>query len=96
MEDIGFELDSDRPIEFNNKKKPAEAQKKEDPFAKKAMDKDDGLIVDNDFGDDFEDDYYQEDFEDDKLKKASAKPVVQLEEDIFNKSQSKDPKKQPD
>lgn len=95
MEDIGFELDSDRPIEFNNQRKP-DAQKKDDPFAKKAAEKDDGLIVDNDFGDDFgeEDDYYQEDFEDDK--KVGAKPVVQLEEDIFNKSQSKDPKKQPD
>ena len=87
LEDIGFELDSDRPVEFNNQKKP-ETAKKEDIFAKKA-EKDDGLIADNDFGDDFgDDDYYQEDFEDDSNKKPGkgAKEAAAAEEDIFNKS----------
>jgi hypothetical protein len=36
----------------------------------KRNDTDNGLIADNDFGDDF-DDYYQEDFEDDDNKKSS-------------------------
>lgn len=95
LEDIGFELDSDRPIEFNNKKnQPEQVSKANDPFTDKTKKKDDdnGLIADNDFGDDF-DDYYNEDFEDDDKKEASKKKDGKLEDDIFNKSTSNDAKK---
>ena len=77
MEDIGFDLDSDRPIEFNNNKKPdtkpvaADSKATNDWFAnnnnnnnKKREDTDNGLFVDNNFGDDLEDDY-EDDFDDD-------------------------------
>lgn len=48
------------------------------------MDTDDGLMVDNDFGDDFdEEEYEDEDFEDGKNNKS----------DIFENSRSKDPSK---
>jgi len=69
LDDIGFELDSDRPIEFNNKQKNAGAPKTSNDLfdKKKHNESDNGLFADNDFGDDFEDEY-EEDFEDDKLK----------------------------
>lgn len=74
LEDIGFDLDSDRPIEFNNQKKKDE-DKINDLFGApksnlpKHNDSDNGLFVDNDFGDEFEDDY-EDDFEDDNKKSA--------------------------
>lgn len=72
MEDIGFDLDSDRPIEFNNNKKPdnkpaTDNNKVTDLFGKKREDEDNGLFVDNDFGDEFEDDY-EDDFDNDDSK----------------------------
>lgn len=74
MEDIGFDLDSDRPIEFNNNKnkpdnKPAtdNNSKVTDLFGKKREEEDNGLFVDNDFGDEFEDDY-EDDFDNDDSK----------------------------
>lgn len=71
LEDIGFDLDSDRPIEFNNNKsKPAESKQKDlfgvDNFSKNKNSneqEDNGLIVDDDFGDDLEDNY-EDDFDD--------------------------------
>ena len=50
-------------------------------------DDDNGLIVDNDFGDDFED-YYKEDFyeEDNKKDQEKKKESQKHDDDIFNKS----------
>jgi hypothetical protein len=86
LEDIGFDLDSDRPIEFNNKQPatgaPAAQSKalKDDIFSKDkhrpSEDNDNGLFAD--FGDDFgDDDYEDDDFEDEaadnkKPKEAAA------------------------
>ena len=79
LDDIGFDLDSDRPIDFNNKKAV------DDLFSKKKNNDDDnGLFVDNDFGDDDIDDDYEDDFEDDKAKSNQKK-----HDDIFNKSKEK-------
>ena len=79
LDDIGFDLDSDRPIDFNNKKAV------DDLFSKKKNnDEDNGLFVDNDFGDDDIDDDYEDDFEDDKMKSNQKK-----HDDIFNKSKEK-------
>ena len=79
LDDIGFDLDSDRPIDFNNKKAV------DDLFSKKNNNDDDnGLFVDNDFGDDDIDDDYEDDFEDDKAKSNQKK-----HDDIFNKSKEK-------
>jgi hypothetical protein len=71
LEDIGFDLDSDRPIEFNNNKNKGgvEANKPKDLFGelsknKNQNDQDNGLFVDNDFGDELEDNY-EDDFNDD-------------------------------
>ena len=71
LEDIGFDLDSDRPIEFNNKNKgaAADSNKPKDIFAnnlakKNQNDDDNGLFVDDNFGDDLEDNY-EDDFNDD-------------------------------
>ena len=108
MEDIGFDLDSDRPIEFNNNKnkpdnKPAtdNNSKVTDLFGnKKREDTDNGLFVDNDFGDEFEDDY-EDDFDDDSKQKSQgksgSKPAGKDEEDedhddIFENSRTKDNK----
>lgn len=78
LDDIGFDLDSDRPINFNNKKTV------DDMFAKKKnADEDNGLFVDNDFGDDDVDDY-EDDFEDDKQKSNQKQ-----HDDLFNKSKDK-------
>lgn len=89
LEDIGFELDSDRPIEFGNKKKDADLVTKA-PAASTKKEDDNGLIA-NDFGDDF-DDYYGQDFEEEEEqepKSEQKKPAVgKQDEDIFNKSSS--------
>ncbi len=78
LDDIGFDLDSDRPINFKNKNAV------DDLFGKKKNNEDDnGLFVDNDFGDE-EDEDYEEDFEDDKHKSNQKK-----HDDIFNKSKDK-------
>jgi len=50
----------------------------------KREDTDNGLFVDNNFGDDFEDEY-EDDFDDDNKKSAKKQ-----EEDIFNNSRTKD------
>ena len=57
----------------------------EDLFNKKSKnnEEDNGLFVDNDFGDDDDDDY-EDDFEDDKHKSNQKK-----HDDIFNKSKDK-------
>ena len=77
LDDIGFDLDSDREIEFGgNVKKPEE--KLNDILANKNKDKhkedtDNGLFVDNDFGDDFEEDDYDDDFEQEDKQKSGKK-----------------------
>lgn len=65
LEDIGFDLDSDRPIEFNNKGGAKQHEQAKDIFGKdkkRPEENDNGLFAD--FGDDLDDDY-EEDFEDD-------------------------------
>ncbi|CDW91019.1 UNKNOWN [Stylonychia lemnae] len=102
LEDIGFELDSDRPIEFNNNKQKKDEDKFNDLFGgnkgnqKRQETEDNGLFVDNDFGDEFEDDY-ENDFDDENQASEQKSKKVHKdedeEEDIFEKSRSKDNKK---